>query len=134
PGKPGEDVDASFALDETSQPLHESIERDDVVAVISERRWDDRELQLPRSCEEVHLIVMNFRCERHTLRLEIGYQVRKCRRIENGARQHVRADLSCLLEDSDGERLATFLFLKLRQPESGRHPGGTPAHDEHVDV
>src|SRR4029453_14448202 len=116
-GKPGEDVDAALGLDEPPQPFHESIERDDVVAVVSERRRDDRKLQLSSSREKVHPIVMNFRCERRALGLEIWYQIRECRRIENRARQHVRGDLARLFKDSDGERFATFLFLQLGQPE-----------------
>ena len=47
-GEAGEEVDA-LGLDQPAQPLHEAVERDDVVAVVLERRRRDREAAPCRS-------------------------------------------------------------------------------------
>jgi hypothetical protein len=68
--EPGEDVDA-LALDKPAQPLHETIERNDVVAVVSQRRRNDRKRQLARAGEEVDVVVMDGGRKRSALRLEV---------------------------------------------------------------
>ena len=45
-GETGENVDA-LRLDQPAEPLHEPVERDDVVAVVLERRRRDRKRHLP---------------------------------------------------------------------------------------
>ena len=51
-GEAGEDIDARF-LHEARQPLDEAVERDDVVAVVAQRRGRDGEPQRPLARQEV---------------------------------------------------------------------------------
>jgi hypothetical protein len=46
----------------------------------------------------------------------------------------VRTDLPRLLEHGDGQRLAAFLLLELRQTERRRHARRSAAHDENIDL
>ena len=88
-GKPGEHVDA-FGLDEAAQPLHELVQRDDVVAVVGERRRRDRKPELRAACEEVHVIVVHLGCERRALLLEVGDEQPAARR-DRGRRRRACA-------------------------------------------
>ena len=74
--EPREDINA-LALDKAAQPLHESVERDDVVAVVSQRWRDDRKRQLPRAREEVDVIVMHVGREWSALGLEVRDEIDK---------------------------------------------------------
>ena len=65
--------------------------------------------------------------------LKSGIEILQRRRIEHGARQHVRAGLARLLEHGDGERLAALFLLELREPQRRRHPGGPAADDQDID-
>ena len=58
--KAREDVNA-FGFDQAAEPLDEPVERDDVVAVIPERRRGDRKLHLAGAGEEVDVIVRGLR-------------------------------------------------------------------------
>ena len=73
-------------FDETAKPLHEPVERDDVVAVIPQRRRGDGKSQLTGPGEEINSIVMDFRCERRAFGGKVRHQATKRRRIENRAR------------------------------------------------
>ena len=132
-GKPREDVHAR-GFDLTGEPLHELVERDDVVAVVLERRRRDRKRHLAALGEEIHRVVMHRARERRALGFEIGNQILQRAWVEHRARQHVRARLACLVEHRDRERVAAARLLQLRQPERGRHAGGAAADDEDVEV
>ena len=58
-GEAGEEVDA-FGLDQRRQPLDELVERDDVVAVILERRRRDRQPELAAARQEVDVVVVHL--------------------------------------------------------------------------
>ncbi len=75
-GKSGEDINA-FRFDEPGKPLDEPTERDDVVAVILERRRRDRELDLSAARQEVDVVVVHFGRERRALLLEVRDELSK---------------------------------------------------------
>ena len=84
--------------------------------------------------QEVDVVVVDLGGERRAPLLEVGHEVLERRRIEHGARQHVRAGLARLLEHGDRQRLAAALLLQLRQPERRRHPApGPPPTIEDID-
>ena len=58
-GKAGEEIDA-FRFDQAAQPLDEAAQRNDVVAVIGERRRCDRKTEFAAAGEEVHVVVVHF--------------------------------------------------------------------------
>ena len=79
------------------------------------------------------MVVVHLGRERRALLLEVGNQLAQRRRIEHGARQHVRAGLARLLEHRNRERLAALRLLQLRQPQRRRHAGRPAADDQDVD-
>ena len=68
------------------QPPGELVERDDVVAVILERRRRDRQAELALRRQEVDVVLTHFLGERRALGDEVGNQVTQRRRIEECAR------------------------------------------------
>ncbi len=74
PREAGEDVDA-LRFDELGHPLHELGERDDVVAVIPERRRRDRQPERLLRREEVDVVLTHFALERRALRLKVGHEI-----------------------------------------------------------
>ena len=80
-----EQVDA-LGLHLLGQPLGELVERDDVVAVILERRRRDRQPELALRRQEVDVVLKHFLGERRALGDEVGNQVTQRRRIEECAR------------------------------------------------
>ena len=132
-GESGEHVDA-FGFDEAAEPLDEPVQRDDVVAVVLERRRDDRSTQLAALGQEIHRFVVHFDGQRRALPSEVGDELRERRWIEHGAGQTVGADLARLLEHGNRERLSALGLLQLREPERRRHAGGPAAHDQDIDV
>ena len=130
-GEAGEDVDA-FGFDQPAQPFHEAVQRNDVVAVVLERRGREGKGGLAAAGEEVDVIVVHQGAERRAALLEVGDQVAERARIEHRAREHVRAGLPRLLEHRDGERLAAALLLQLCQPQCRRHPRRAAPDDENV--
>ncbi len=131
--KAGEDVNA-LGFDQPAKPFDEPVERNDVVAVILERRRSDWKLDLAGPGEKVDVIVMDFRGEWRAALLEVRHELPERRRIEDRARQHVGPDLARLLQHRNRERFAAALLLQLRQPERSRHPRRTAADDEDVYV
>ena len=131
--KAGEDVNA-LSFDQPAKPFDEPVERNDVVAVILERRRSDWKLDLARAGEKVDVIVMDFSREWGAALLEVRHELPERRRIEDRARQHVGPDLARLLQHRNRERFAAALLLQLRQPERSRHPRRTAADDEDVYV
>ena len=73
-GKSREQIDA-FRFDETGEPLHERAQRDDVVAVVGERRRREREPDLAVRCEKIDAILHDRRRKRRTPGLEVGDQI-----------------------------------------------------------
>ena len=96
-GKAGEHVDA-FGLDQTAQPLHEAVQRDDVVAVVDERRRRDGKRNLRATSEEVHVVVMHLGRERRLPLFEVGHEQPQRRGVEDGP-DSMWAGLACLLEN-----------------------------------
>src|SRR6185295_16079003 len=107
PREAREEVDPS-RLYQTRQPANELVERDDVVAVVPQRRRDDRQRELRGLGEEIDVLVVHLGGKR-------------------------RALLARLLEDGDRQRVAAFLLLELRQAKRRRESGWTPADDQDVD-
>jgi hypothetical protein len=83
--------------------------------------------------EEVHAVAVDLGNERRALLLVVGNEVAQRRRIEDRARELVRAGLACFLQDRDAERRAPIL-LQLRQPQRRRKTRRTAANDQDVDV
>jgi hypothetical protein len=65
-GKAPEQIDA-LGFDLRGEPLRESAQRDDVVAVVLERRRRDRQAQLAALGQEVDVVVIDGRPERRAL-------------------------------------------------------------------
>ena len=78
------------------------------------------------------MVVVHLGRERGALRLEIRHELPQRRRVEDRARERMRAHFARLLEHGDRQRLAALLLLELRQAQRGRHPGGAAADDEDV--
>ena len=131
-GETGEHVDA-LGFDEPGQPLHEPAQRDDVVAVIGQRRRRNRKLNLRAAREEVDVIVMNVRSEWRTALFEVGEEHLERGWIEHRAGEHVSARLARLLEHRNRQRLAARRFLELGEPKRCRHAGRSAADDEDID-
>ena len=70
----GEEIDAG-GLDLLGQPLGELVERDDVVAVVAERRRRNRQPNLPSRREVVDVVLVHLGFERRALRLEVGNEL-----------------------------------------------------------
>ena len=114
-GEPGENRDAGF-FHFAAQPLHKPVERDDVVAVIAQRRRRDGKLELAFLGEEVNRFFRNFGIERRFL-LESGKQFAHGAGIEQRAGEAVLADLARLLEHVD------IFFAELRVRIASRCAG-----------
>ncbi len=126
-GKAHEQVDA-FGLDLPRQPLRELVERDDVVAVILERRRRDRQPQLLPGRQEVDVVLVHFRRQRRALGLEIRDEVAQRGRVEQGARELMPAGVAGLFDHRDRQRLPALLLVQLREAQ-GRGQAGRPAPD-----
>ena len=126
-GKAGEEVDA-FRLDLLGQPPHEAVQRDDEVAVVAERRRDDREPDLRSLGQEIDdVVALDGRRERRALGLKVGNELAERRRIEHRARQDVRASLARLLEHGNRQRLAALRFCSCaRRSAADTRPGPPP--------
>ncbi len=112
PGEAGEEVDAC-RLHLHRQPPHEQVERDDVVAVVLQRRRNDRQWDLARLREDVDVLVVDVGGQRRALFAKIRNQIAQSGWIENRAREDVRSRLACFLQDR------AELFLKLREAKRG---------------
>ena len=89
-GEPREDVDA-LGFDEPPEPLDEPAQRDEVVAVILERRRRDRKWNPGAARQKIHMVVVDLRGERRALLFEVGHELAESRRVEDRARERMRA-------------------------------------------
>ena len=102
PGKPGEEVDSPRRVDPLRQPAHEGIQRDDVVAVIAQRRRNDRQCDGGAACQEVDLLAGLRQSRRASVvRFDVRKEVAERRRVEHRAGQRMCARLASLLQDGD---------------------------------
>ena len=122
-------------LDLRRQPLHELVQRDDVVAVILERRRRDRQPQL--SCR----VSGSRRCRPCTshasgapLAAKSGIRSAQRRRVEQRARQRWAPASRALSITATVSGSPPCCRLQLRQPQRRRQPGRAAADDQHVDV
>ena len=136
-GESGEDCDPGlFHL--AAQPFHKAIERDNVIAVVAQRRRSDRQFELALLGEEINRLFLHFRVERSFL-LEIRQQLANAPRIEQCTRKAVLPNLARLLEH------VNIFFAELRvwmscvvrvnqlcQTQSTSHPSRPAAHDDHI--
>src|SRR4029077_15962797 len=98
-GEPGEHRDPGF-LDLAAQPLHELVQRDDIVAVVAQKRRRNRELEFRFLGKEVNRFLRDLSVERRIF-LEIRQQLRNRARIEQGPRETVLSNLTRLLQYVD---------------------------------
>ncbi len=104
-GKLREEIDAFF-FDEAAEPFHELVERDDVVAVILQRRRRDGELVRIAFGEVVSGVAGDGSVERRGF-FEVGDEFAEGARVHDGAGELMGADFAGLFEDVDifrGER------------------------------
>src|SRR4029079_3044605 len=64
-----------------AEPLHEAVERDDVVAVVLEERRRDRQAELAGARQEVDVVALDFGGQRRALGLEVRNQLGERRGI-----------------------------------------------------
>src|SRR5882762_10334253 len=95
----GEDCDSGL-LYLPAQPLHELIQRDDVVAMIAQRWRSDGEFELALGRQKVDSFFGALRIDRGFL-LETGKQLTHGARVEQGAGKAVLANLTGLFKDVD---------------------------------
>ena len=119
-------------FDELAHPLGDLVERDDVVAVVPERRRRDRQPKRPPRRQEVDVVLTHLAFERRRRR-EVRHELGQRRRIQERARERVRADLARFFEDGNRQRIAAFPFLQLGKTKRRREAAGPPADDQHVD-
>ena len=136
-GKMREDVDARL-FHELTEPLHQLIERDDVVAVVPQRRRSDRKLQRAGGGEEIGRIVGDGSIERRGL-LEVRNQLAQSARVHDRAGELVRAEFARLLEHINilgGKRGRApglgVLFDEPRKMQRTGQPARPRADDEYV--
>jgi hypothetical protein len=112
-GELGEDVDP-HRLDLRRHPLDDLAERDDVVAVVLQRRRQDRQPQRPLLGQVEDVLTADLGLERRLLPL-LGEELTQRARVEHGAGERVAADLLPLLEHGDRrlELLAAALVVRL---------------------
>src|SRR5580704_14354880 len=135
--KAGKNRDAGL-FDFRTQPLHELVDGNDVVAVIAQRRRRDRQLELPVLRQEVNGLFVALRVERSFL-FEARKKLTHGSRVEQGAGQAVLADLTGLLQNVDvlfAERclgiLGIVLVDELRETQGTSHARWPATDDNHV--
>ena len=79
-GKPGEHRDPGF-FDLATQPLHELVQRDDIVSMVAQKRRRNRELEFRFLGQEVNRFLRDLSVERRIF-LEIRQQFRDRARIQ----------------------------------------------------
>ena len=136
-GESSEDGDAGlFHL--AAHPLHETVERDDVVAMVAQRRRRDGKFELALLREKVDSFFRDFGVEWRFF-LESGKKFAHGTRIKQRAGETVLADLAGFLEHVD----VLFAELRvgmggvvsidqLRQAQCAGHTSGAAADDDHV--
>ena len=118
-----------------AQPAREVAEAADVVAMIAhQRRHDDvGDAQDASRTEVVEAVLGDRRLERGALGLPIGKQRGQSDRIDDGARQDVRADLRALLEHDD-RHLVAGRGRQLLQADGCGQAGRTRADNDDVEL
>jgi len=114
PREAPEHVDA-FGFHLIGEPLRKHAQRDDVVAVVLERRRRDRQAEPSAFGQEIDVVVVDRRAERRFPRLEIGNEILERRGIEEGTRELMDAGLAALFDHCDRQRLAALALLQLRE-------------------
>ena len=132
-GEPHEQIDPG-GLDLPGQPLDELAERDDVVAVIAERRRRDRQPELAAGRQVVDAVGADLAGQRRALGDEVGDQFGQRGRIEQGPGQGVGTGLPGLLHHGDRQRLAAVGGLQLGKTQRRRQAGRPGPDDQHVNV
>ena len=138
-GKLREDIHARL-LDQAAQPLHQLVHRDNVVAVIAQRRRRDRQFPGVARGQEVSGVVRDGRIERRSL-LPIGNQLGQPARVHHRAGKLVRAEFARLFEDVDifsGKFGLGARFVVLRDQSREMQRAGQScrarADDQHIRV
>ena len=136
-GEAGEDRDAGL-FHFAAQPLHELVDRDDVVAVIAHGRRRDGKLELAGARQEVDRFFGHGGVERRFF-LEVGQQLAHGARIEQRAGEAVRAHIAGLFQQVNiflAELVigmaGVVLVDELRQTQRTGHAGRASADDDHV--
>ena len=99
-GEAGEEVDAG-GLGLLRHPASELVERHEGVAVVGQRRRNERGPERAVLGEEVHALAADHGEERRAKCPVVRQQLREGRQVEHGARQQVGAGLARLLEHRD---------------------------------
>src|SRR5205814_2713567 len=134
--KASEDRDSSLFYF-ASQPFHKAIQRNDVIAVISQRRRRDGKLELAFFSKKVDCFFAHFSIERSFL-FETGKQFAHRPRIKQRAGKTVLADLTRFLKNIDFFTKLRIRVLgvvpidKLRKPQCAGHTGRPAANDDDV--
>src|SRR4029077_16163094 len=96
-GESSEGSDPSF-LHFAAQPFHKTVQRDDVIAVIAQRRRRDGKLEFAFLREEINRFLADGRVERGFF-LKTWQQLSHGARIEQSAGKAVLADFAGLFQD-----------------------------------
>ena len=131
------EVDAFF-FDEPTEPLHEFVERNDVIAVIPERRWSDGKLERARLSEVISCIARDRSIERGRF-FEIGDEFAKRARVHDRSGELMSADLAGLFEHVNifgGKRRGFFrggvLLDEVREMQRAGESRWSCADDQYV--
>src|SRR5215213_4784635 len=109
-GKLRKDVDARFFTFLT-EPRSQTIKRDDVIAVVLQRRRRDGRPQRELRCEIKKVIFFYRRLERGTLLFKIWNQLAHSPRIHDGTGKNVRANRRAFLNYCDLDVTERFVFF-----------------------
>ena len=105
----------------------ERVERDDVVAVVAERRRHDRKPQLRRLGEEIDVIVAGPATPSGApFAWKSGISSRSVEGSSTAPDSDVRAGLARLLEHGDRQRLAARCFCNCARRSAADKPAGPP--------
>ena len=100
--------------------------------MIVQGRRRDGELQLSGAGQKVDAVLAYRRRQRRAPGFEVGNEIAQAGRVEDCARQHVRAGFARFFEDGDRQRLTAGRLLKLGQSQRGRQPGRTGTDDQDI--
>ena len=136
-GKSSEDRDPGlFHL--AAQPLHKSVQRNHVVAVVAQKRRRDRQLELALLGEEINRFLRDLGIERRFL-LKSRKQFAHRPRIKQRARKTVLPNLARLLQHVNIFFAELRIRMRgvvrvdqLRQPQRAGHARRPAADDDHI--
>src|SRR6266705_1841735 len=136
-GEAGEDRYSSL-LDFAPQPFHKAIQRNDIIAVISQRRRRDGKFDFAFFGKKVDCFFAHFSIERRFF-FKAGKQFMHGARFEQRAGEAVLADVARFLKNVDvlftELRVRTLCVVpinKLRKPQCAGHAGRPTANDDDV--